>query len=410
MYDVMQGVRVIEVAEHTFVPAAGMVLADWGADVIKIERTLGGGDTSRHMAIIAQPGQKRNGFFEVANRGKRSVALDLTQAEGRAHLLRLVETADVFLTSLRTDARRKLGIEAEDLLVVNPRLIYARGTGYGLEGPMANRGGFDYPSSWCRSGSGFTQTPEDGPPPQQPGSVGDLTGGATIAGAVAAALFRRERTGKGAIVDHALYAMGIYIMTQSLASASLAGQTLDTPTQPRRRMNHPLVRVYRTSDDRWLNLCLLMDRWFPDLARKINRSDLLDDPRFVDEKSKIENADALIGELDKTFAQKSLGEWCEILGDLEGVWDPLLSPVEVINDEQALVNDFVVPITDGDGQYYAAASPGRFDQQAVGDLKASPLHGEHTDEVMHEIGLSDTEIASLQKNKVILSSDKNTES
>lgn len=143
MYDVMQGVRVIEVAEHTFVPAAGMVLADWGADVIKIERTLGGGDTSRHMAIIAQPGQKRNGFFEVANRGKRSVALDLTQAEGRAHLLRLVETADVFLTSLRTDARRKLGIEAEDLLVVNPRLIYARGTGYGLEGSMANRGGFD---------------------------------------------------------------------------------------------------------------------------------------------------------------------------------------------------------------------------------------------------------------------------
>ena len=175
MYDLMEGVRVIEVAEHTFVPAAGVVLADWGADVIKVERSVGGGDPARSLRILQRPGQKLNAYFEVANRGKRSVALDLTRPEGRQALYKLIEGADVFTTNLRADARRKLGIEPEDLMKHNPRLIYARGTGYGVRGAMADHGGFDYPSSWCRSGSGFVQTPADGSrPPQQPGQVATL--------------------------------------------------------------------------------------------------------------------------------------------------------------------------------------------------------------------------------------------
>ena len=182
MYDVMEGIKVIEVAEHTFVPAAGMILADWGADVIKIERTSGGGDPGRSLPI---PGSSANGFsmyFEAGNRGKRSVRLDLTQQAGRDLLYRMVADADVFITNLREGARKKLGIEPEDLMQHNPRLIYARGTGYGIRGDMANDGGFDFPSSWCRSGAGFMQTQPDGFPPGQPGSVGDLGGGATLAG------------------------------------------------------------------------------------------------------------------------------------------------------------------------------------------------------------------------------------
>jgi formyl-CoA transferase len=154
MYDVMEGVKVIEVAEHTFVPAAGMILADWGADVIKIERTSGGGDPGRNLPI---PGSSANGFsmfFEAGNRGKRSVRLDLTQEAGRELLYQLVAGADVFITNLRADARKKLGIEPDNLMKLNPKLIYARGTGYGIQGAMANDGGFDFPSSWCRSGSG----------------------------------------------------------------------------------------------------------------------------------------------------------------------------------------------------------------------------------------------------------------
>ena len=276
----MTGVRVVEVAEHTFVPAASMVLADWGADVIKIERTAGGGDASRSMRVIQRPGLRSNPFFEAANRGKRSIGLDLTQAEGREQLYKLVSSADVFITNMRDDARVKLGIEPGDLMQHNPRLIYASGTGYGKRGPMAQSRGFDYPSSWCRSGSAYVQTPADGgPPPSQPGSVGDLTGGATLAGAIAAALFRRERTGRGAVVDHALYMMGTYIMSQSLISASLGWKAAGRPA-PREEAADPANNAYRTKDGRWLVLCLLYDQWWPDLARKLHRSEWLTDPRL----------------------------------------------------------------------------------------------------------------------------------
>jgi crotonobetainyl-CoA:carnitine CoA-transferase CaiB-like acyl-CoA transferase len=400
MYDVMQGVRVIEVAEHTFVPAAGMVLADWGADVIKIERN--GGDSSRALRILQRPGQKHNAFFEVANRGKRSVGLDLTKQEGREHLHRLLADADVFITSLRADARVKLGIEPADVMAINPRIIYARGTGYGLNGSMANDGGFDLPSSWCRSGAGFAQTPIDGSrPPHQPGSVGDLTGGATLAGAIAAALFRRERTGRGAIVDNALYLVGSYIMTQSIAGASLAANVGLAPLSPSNALI-PLVRFYQTKDKRWLSICFLTDAWFPDLARHLDRIDLIDDPRFATEEAKFANAEALIAELDGEFAKRTMAEWKTALASLVGVWAPLQSPSEVIADEQALVNGFVTPVTDRDGDtYLAASSPGQFDERPIGSLRAGPDYGEHTDEVMREIGLTDAQIAALRTAGVV---------
>ena len=405
MYDLMQGVRVVEVAEHTFVPSAGVVLADWGADVIKIERTSGGGDPARSLRILQRPGQKLNTFFEVANRGKRSVGLDLTQAAGRELLYRLVKGADVFLTSLRADARAKLGIEAAELMAHNPKLIYARGTGYGLRGPLAGQGGFDFPSSWCRSGSGFAQTPADGSrPPQQPGSVGDLTGGATLAGAISAALFRRERTGKGAIVDHSLYAMGSYIMTQAITGAALAPPAAAASMlAPPSGAGNALIRLYATRDGRWLNLCFLQDRWFPDLARRVGREDLLADPRFADETSKYMNGEALIAELDKTFALRTLAEWNEILMDAEGVWAPLLSPAEVARDAQALENGIVTPILDHDGEtYYSAATPGQFDERPVGALRASPAYGQHTADVMGELGFDDEELAVMRASGLLV--------
>jgi formyl-CoA transferase len=402
MYDVMQGVRVIEVAEHTFAPSAAMILADWGADVIKIERAAAGGDAGRTMRVIQRPGLRTNPFFEAANRGKRDVGLDLTRAEGREQLYKLVETADVFITNMRDGARSRMGIDADDLLARNPRLIYARASGYGRKGPMAQQRGFDYPSSWCRSGSAFVQTPLDGgPPPPQPGSVGDLTGGATLAGAIAAALFRRERSGRGAVIDHALYLIGAYIMSQSIMSASL-GWKPSGPPVPRTKAAEPANNIYRTKDGRWLVLCLLYDEWWPDLASKLHREEWLTDPRYSDPSTRTANNIALIAELDAIFATKTLAQWEEELVDLEGAWSPLKSPAEVLVDAQALENGFVTPVTFDDGSFYlTGASPAQFDERPIGSLRAAPSHGQDTDDVMRELGLTAEQISGLRERGVI---------
>ncbi|MFB0874889.1 MULTISPECIES: CaiB/BaiF CoA transferase family protein [unclassified Sphingobium] len=400
MYDVMAGIKVLEVAEHTFVPAASMILGDWGADVIKIERTTGGGDPGRNLAIPNSGRDGFNMFFEAGNRGKRSLALDLTQEEGRAVLRRLIASADVFITNLRADARAKLGIEAAEVTAINPRIIYARGTGYGLQGRMANDGGFDFPSSWCRSGSAYLQTLPDGEPPMQPGSVGDLGGGATLAGAVAAALFRRERTGKGAIVDNALYLFGIYLMSQSVVAA---GMGLERGPQPKREDGfNAIMNVYKTSDGRWISLCLLMDQWWPDLARHLDRTDWLEDDRFKDAASRYANRRALIAELDQVFAAHDFAYWKEKLASLQGVWAPCQSPAEVIEDDQALVNGFVTRIEADDGRgYMGGASPAQFDERPIGALKAAPAYGAHSDAVLAELGLSVADIDDLRRRQII---------
>lgn len=400
MYDVMDGVKVLEVAEHTFVPAASMILADWGADVIKIERTTGGGDPGRNLAIPNSGRDGLNMFFEAGNRGKRSLALDLTQEAGRAVLHRLIASADVFVTNLRADARAKLGIDAAEVTAINPRIIYARGTGYGLQGRMANDGGFDYPSSWCRSGSAYMQTPAGGEPPMQPGSVGDLGGGATLAGAISAALFRRERTGQGAIVDNALYLFGIYLMSQSLVAA---GMGLERGPQPQHAdAFNAIMNNYKTSDGRWISLCLLMDQWWPDLARHLDRSEWLEDERFKDAASRYANRRTLIAELDEIFAAHDYEYWKDKLSSLQGVWSPIQSPAEVIADEQALVNGFVTRVETDDGRaYMSGASPAQFDGRPIGPLKAAPAYGAHSEAILAEIGLAADDIADLRRRGII---------
>ena len=402
MYDVMEGVKVVEIAEHTFVPAAAMILGDWGADVIKVERASHGGDAARTMRAIQRPGLRSNPYFEAANRNKRGIGLDLASDDGQELLGKLIDEADVVITNLRDGARTKLGIDADQVMARNPRVIYASGTGYGTRGPLAQAGGFDYPSSWCRSGSAYNQTtPGDTPPPLQPGSVGDLTGGATLAGAIAAALFRRERTGKGAVVDHALYMMGTYIMSQSLIQASM-GWEAPGPMPPREAFPDPLMNQYKTADDRWLVLCLLYDAWWPDFARHMDRADWIDDARYVDPAARAENCRELIAEMDSIFATKTLAEWEERFVTLEGVWSPEKSPAEVIEDEQALLNGFVTPVAYPDGDtYLTGASPAQFDGRPVGELRASPDHGQDTDEVMRELGLTDDQIHALRERAII---------
>lgn len=400
MYDVLNGIRVVEVAEWTFVPIAGAVLADWGADVIKVEHREGGDPQRGLLSTLAMDGVI-NPFMEVANRGKRSVGVDLNTEDGRETLYKLVASADVFLTSLRSRARKKLQIEPEDLLRHKPDLIYGRGTGYGLLGPDAQKGGYDEPVTWCRAGISARMTPPDGAPPAMPGSVGDINGGTQIAGAVAAALVKRLRTGKGSIVDNSLYSVGAWIMCQSVAG------THNGPApgyRDRTQAGNPLVNQYKTSDDRWLSLCLIQaDAWWHDFCEHIEREDLIDDPRFSNMQVRNENRDACIAELDRTFAQKTLDEWRVQLDSMIGVWSPMLTVDEVVQDEQALVNGIVTPVKMGDGStYLASASPAQFDEQPLGELQGCPEAGQHTEEVLLELGMEWKEILALKESKAII--------
>jgi formyl-CoA transferase len=302
---------------------------------------------------------------------------------------------------LRSDARKKLGIEPEDLMKHNPKLIYARGTGYGIRGDMANDGGFDYPSSWCRSGSGYMQTQPGSFPPGQPGSVGDLGGGATLAGAISAALFRRERTGKGAIVDNALYLVGIYLMSQSTIAASLGiergGGTLPPPIAA-----NPLMNLYQTSDGRWINLCLLNESWWPDFCRHLGHEEWTSDPRYADTAARFAHNRELNAAIQEVFGREDLAYWRKHLATLEGVWAPLQSPEEVVADQQALANSFVAEVIADDGRsYHAGVSPAQFDEALIGLLRAAPDYGAHTDAVLRELGLGDADMETLRTAGVV---------
>jgi len=310
----------------------------------------------------------------------------------------------VFLTNMRSDARTHLGIEPESLLERFPRLVYALGTGYGRQGAMANERGFDYPSSWCRSGTAYMQTVpgSDMAPPKQPGSFGDLGGGATLAGAVAAALFRRERTGKGGLVENSLYQIGTYLMSQSLLFASIGAPLALFTNSAQIDSLVPLATNYRTRDGRWINLCLLVDKWWPDFLRHIERPDLEHDPRFADERARFTNRRALIETLNEVFAKRDYADWCKRLATMESAWAPVQSPGEVLRDPQALENGFVVTVNkDGAEAYQTGASPCQFDGAPIGQLRAAPEYAQHTDAVLRETGLPDAEIARLRELGVI---------
>jgi formyl-CoA transferase len=400
MYDVLDGVKVIEVASWTFVPVAGRVLADWGADVIKVEHPVSG-DPQRGLFNSLSSGPGSNPMMEVPNRGKRDIGLDISVPEGRELLVELVKTADVFITNYLPAIRRKLGIDVDDIRAVNERIIYGRGTGQGTRGAEAERGGFDLASAWARGGLAHLMTPPGGgDPPFQPGSVGDLSGGLNMAGAIAAALFRRERTGKGAVVDTSLYNTGMWITSQSIVGGPM-GKPM--PYMSRATSRNPLVNYFPTKDGRWICVVLLQaDKLWPDLARHLGREDLLDDERFVDSAARAANNTEFMTELDATFRTRTFAEWRSALMTLEGVWAPVLSPLEIAEDPQAIENGFVPEVAIGDGtSYRIVASPAQFDDLQPAGWTRAPEHGENTEDILLELGLDWERIIALKDSGVI---------
>jgi formyl-CoA transferase len=392
----LEGVRVVEVASWTFVPGAGAIMADLGADVIKVEPPTGDPQRALRNAINADDSSP-NPFLHVPNRGKRSMTLDLGSEAGLATLLKLTKTADVFLTSYLPKVRTKLGIDVDDLRADNPRLIYVRGSGWGASGPMADAGGFDSAAAWSAAGIQHKLTePGAAAPVPQPAAFFDLQGSSAIAGAVGMALYRRERTGEGGVIDVSLLNTGMWTMGPDLAATAAGGAELPRPN--RLDAPNPIVNLYRTSDDRWLNLvCLQADRFWAELCELIGRPELADDERFRDAGSRFVNRAACIAELDKAFGARTMDEWKTVLANFSGVWSAAATFDEVCESQQVAENGYLPTVTGSDGVEFRLVSPPyQFDGTPGVPAGPAPELGQHTEEVLSEAGWDWDEISALR--------------
>ncbi|MFP3907670.1 MAG: CaiB/BaiF CoA transferase family protein [Acidimicrobiales bacterium] len=398
----MKGVKMVEVAQFTFTPAAGAVLADWGADVIKVEHAETG-DAQRGLRLGT--GGAAEGSFqplmEHPNRGKRSIGLALETPEGHAVLMDLVRDADIFLINFLPAARRRLKLELEDIRAANPNIIYVRGSGHGQRGPDAEKGGYDGSTFWCRMGSAWATTPPDSPRiiNQPGGAYGDSMGGMTIAGGISAALFARDRTGEPSVVDVSLMSVGAWAFALTLNNAALTEEVQPPPPldSPANLAVNPTIGTFRTSDGRWINFTMLQPgRYFADVCKHLGLEHLLEDERFSTAEALMQNALEAGRHVADAIASKPYSYWVEHLKTMEGQWAPIQDPLEIVADPQMDANGYILPVQDQEGnERMLVANPVQFDETPP-ELRRAPQFAEHTDDILREIGRTEDEIIDLK--------------
>ena len=393
MTQVMKGIRVLEVAQFTFVPSAGAILADWGADVIKVEHPVRG-DTQRgflNMAGVSLD-PDRHTLFEHPNRGKRSVGVDVSKPEGQEVIYELAKTADVFLTNYLPRQRQKNRFDVEHIRAVNPNIIYARGSALGEKGPEREVGGFDSTCFWGRSGIAHSMTPEELPGPLSQGvpAFGDSIGGMFIAGGISAALFHRERTGEALELDVSLLSAAWW------SAGAMVAQVAETGVVGRNPMpgsggaaRNPFMGNYQSSDGGTINLCTISPTGhIRNLFEHVGAPEAADDPRFSEPRALFENAGAASDVLVKAFAAKPFDYWRQHLKSYSGQWAPIQSFADLLSDPQALANDMIVEVetSAGGAPLKLVRGPVQFNG-APTQTTRSPEASEHTELVLMELGI-----------------------
>jgi len=399
MAGMMDGVRILEVADHTFVPAATAVLADWGADVIKIEHAERG-DAARGLASsgAVSLGGDVHAILEHANRGKRSLGLDLKTDEGIEILYKLAELSDVFLTNKPPVVRERLRISEAEIRNANPDIVYAAGTAWGPKGPEKDRGGYDMTSFWCRSSAamGGWFVGDERMPPQPGAAFGDSIGAMTIAGGISAALFRRERTGEAPSLEVSLLGTGMWAMGAPIAMSHVNGEA-QRPVDIG-GFALPMLGNYRTADDRTINItCLQPLPYWQEFCRVIGRHELIEDDRFATHDELMAHGAEAKAVVTEVIASRTLAEVRELLANFSGQWSPVLDSLEIIEDPQALANNYVQDAVTSDGvPFKLVTTPVQFNGEAAPTGHA-PAFNEHGDEILTgDLGLDFDQVVELK--------------
>lgn len=392
----LEGIRVVEVAHFVAAPSGGALLADLGAEVVKVE--IPTGEMYRHVRpqfmgidsdFPASPG------FQMDNRGKRSLTLDLTRPGAVEALSKVIDTAQVVLTNMLPARRPKYGIDAESLLARNPALVYASLTGYGMEGAEASTPSFDYAAYWARSGLMDLMHDEGTPPAFLRPGVGDHAAGISLVAGILSALRVSERTGRGQVVDVSLLGIGLYVSGCDLATVAATGQ--NPPRHNRSAPSNPLWNQYRTRDGRWLFLVMVeTDRYWPLVCRALDREDLAKDSRFGDATGRAKHSEQLVAEIDQTFATRDLADWAAPLRENRVIWAPAQTMAEVLEDPQAKAMGFFPELEHPEaGRFATVAPPFLLSESQMRHEVPAPELGADTQDVLSKAGLSDAEIAAL---------------
>ncbi len=379
------GLQVVELGHWVAGPAAGGVLADWGADVIKVEPT--GGDPMRHL-FRPPPGSPaaHAPSFSAVNRGKRSIELDVTSPAGRDTLDALLSGADVFLSNLRPGALERLGLSPTEVAARHPRVVYCSVTAYGWEGDEREAAGYDLAGFFGRAGVLHQLTPPDSSPAPFMNGLGDMFTAMSAVAGILAAVNERHHTGRGQFVEASLLRSGMWSLAGEIGMA--ANGTAPKPVADRVESRTPLFNVYRTADDHWFVLVgVEADRHLPAVVAAVGRPDLLDDERFADARAIGKNRAAFIAELDAEFARRPLAEWSERFAEHDVWWGPVQTPVEVAADPQAHASGAWIHVAGADGADRGASvdAPIRFDHATRDRVTDAPDLGQHNEEILAEI-------------------------
>lgn len=406
----LDGINALELGDFQTAPGAGAVLGDLGANVIKIEDPVRG-DSLRGMYVMQDTSMTiaggRHIGFETANRSKRGITLNLKDEKGRSIFYQLIEKADIFYTNYREGVLRDLGADYDTLAKRKPSLVYGKIDMFGIRGPWAERRGYDFMAQ-ARSGLMWAMGERDLPEPVLVyGSICDATGATMLAFALVTALLAKERKGIGQRVDTSLYGSMVHLQCMGIHMASLRGRAW--ARHSRKRVREPMSNYYKCADGKWILLVEVRgDEFWPQFARTLGREDLVEDPRFAITKGRRENYEEVIRTLDAIFATKTLQEWVDTfeeggLGKAGFAYSPIFDYFDVLNDQQAMENDYIVTFDHPTaGSVKLVGHPMQFSATPASIKSASPEFGQHTEEVLSELcGLSWEDMAKLRDEGVI---------